>query len=100
MSDLPTLTPLETPIFDDDIISEMEETFSRVCRMPECDRPSVVRIIIRCCGAHASYCAECAAVLRRNRAVMLAVATTRCATCGHSFAVGTDYSAVYEEVQL
>lgn len=100
MSDLPALTPLETPIFDDEIISYLEEILSSVCRMPNCDRRPAVRIAIRCCGANASYCAECAAGLRQTRAIMLAKAATRCATCGHSFAAGTDYSAVYEEVQL
>jgi len=58
----PVLTPLETPIFDDDVIADLEEHIGDevMCERPAgCDRPAVARmVVLRGCPKVRAGCQE------------------------------------------
>lgn len=96
----PVLTPLETPIWDDDIVEEMDARVPLVCAMPDCGGEAVVLLAIRCCGADAYYCEPCFAQVRRDRSILLSIARTRCNSCGHRWAKGLEFGDVYQEMPV
>jgi len=55
----PVLTPLDTPIFDDDVIADMETRYDGevACEHPwGCELHAVMLIRMRCCGASHMFC--------------------------------------------
>lgn len=94
------LTPLDTPIFDDDIVEEMDARVPLDCAFPDCQIEASVRVQIRCCDRGSYYCESHHAQERRNRAILLAITRTRCRGCDHSWAKGLEYLQVYSEMPL
>lgn len=52
----PTLTPLDTPIFDDDIITEVEKRIDEPVTCRGCDRVAVAIARLKCCGTSGLIC--------------------------------------------
>lgn len=97
----PLLTPLETPIFDEDVIKEMEGNLDEVIPCGICDAQAFIRVSMRCCGDPAMWCRPHWAIWRTNLLMNLAVAAwSRCTTCGHTFPAGSRVPDVVREVEL
>lgn len=53
----PLLTPLDTPIFDEDVLGHIEEHADDAPTCDACERPAAVRFVHRCCGVAELVCA-------------------------------------------
>lgn len=86
MSELPMLTPADTPIFDEFVIADFEKHWDEELCCAMCEVPPVVDVCMTCCPFHAALCAT---HLQTTRAAthIQAVATNgvRCKTCYHDF---------------
>ncbi|ALJ20395.1 hypothetical protein [Microbacterium sp. No. 7] len=99
----PLLTPLDSPIFDDDVISEMEEHLNdaAACETDECVRGAEVRAVARCCGRTTLLCTEHLHLARRSVEATLALCCivgrpSSCLACGARFPAGTVFNEIYE----
>ncbi|MDQ1206183.1 hypothetical protein QE377_002542 [Microbacterium sp. SORGH_AS 862] len=75
---IPTLTPLETPIFDDDVIAEMEQHVDEVLACCRCVAEATSICITTCCKAQFPICPP---HLAGARAGFVRPRVLRCATC-------------------
>jgi|GEM_PF-2318981 len=101
---LPLLTPLDTPIFDEDVIAEMEEHFDDVvpCLPDDCGEPAVLLLANRCCSAGITVCARHYARCRAWWAVFVLLHrhSMTCISCGHVCTAGTPFEEAFKEVPL
>ncbi|WP_336642310.1 hypothetical protein [Microbacterium sp. MMO-56] len=79
---VPVLTPLDSPIFDDDVIAEIESRLEEVPPCVVCAATAELRIEMRCCNEDALLCKPCF----QRWCAQVAVASVRfnltCAHCG------------------
>lgn len=99
---VPLLTPLDTPIFDEDVIAEIEEHLDDVvpCVGPTCEAPAWWQVIMVCCGAAFPMCDEHRARHRTRATFILAIhAGTFCKVCKVSLS-GFSYDDAFRVVPL
>lgn len=101
----PTLTPLETPIFDDDVIASMEEHADDEvsCDMPDCDAPAHVLALTRCCRSEDRLCERHYWAGRKAVEEMAALSSflgcaIQCRLCGHVFPGGAVFDDLFRVV--
>ena len=92
----PLLSPVDTPIYDDMIVEDMQERFDDevMCKMG--DMPASSRLVMRCCGNSAVLCDE--HVARERLAVALMI-RGRCKHCRRYFPAPV-FDDVYRVVPL
>lgn len=100
MMPAPLLTPLDTPIFDDDVIAEMEQHLDDVPPCIACAQTATIRATMLCCGDAAFYCTRCFVrwLLRFN--TVSALAKIYCGNCGQDFGYRPKPSSVFRVVSL
>lgn len=98
----PLLTPLESAIFDEDVIAEMEKHIDDAvpCIAPNCTHPAWWRLTLSCCG---SSFPMCDAHVKRHKAraseVLATYAGTFCRVCRSSLS-GKSYDEAFTVVLL
>lgn len=97
---LPVLTPLDTPIFDEDVIAELEEHFDDTPTCKHCEESALVRPRMKCCGASTLWCVWHRAEKRGELSGLLLAGTVNCLECSHTFGWLTPISEVLTEVPL
>lgn len=104
----PLLTPLESAIFDEDVIADLEAHFDDdlACTVDDCGKAASVTVAMRCCSTRTwVVCDEHLEVGRRQAERALASMLFRgrrpkCVGCGHRFARGAVFEDVYRVVEL
>jgi hypothetical protein len=74
----PLLTPLDSPVFDDDVIAGMEERFDDPVTCRGCERSAVAVARMRCCGTSGPICGE---HLDRSRRMLGRHPAIQCGFC-------------------
>lgn len=78
----PTLGPLESAIFDEDVITDLEEHFGDDVVCTACGKPAEVHASIVCCGDHAEWCGDCLLNIRIRVNVGIGLGRgLRCGSC-------------------
>jgi hypothetical protein len=96
------LTPLDSAIFDDDVVEEMESRFDEVLPCKRCSTEAKVLLITRCCKLRGVLCevhakeyrAECEIVLKRS------FGGVRCPHCENRFENFAQFEDVVRVVEL
>lgn len=81
---IPILTPLDSPIFDEDVLTEMSEHVDDdvACLVHGCEAAATVRLVFRCCGASGPLCKE---HLEVKRFLVAMNPFLVCGYCGRKF---------------
>lgn len=98
----PTLTPLDTPVFDEDVIADMEKRLDTPpsCEARErCERPATVVLRHRCCGLSELVCGPCLAESREHVATH-PTAVFWCLVCRVQFAPPVSFDDMIAVVPL
>jgi hypothetical protein len=98
-----TLTPLDSPIFDDDVLAEMEGHVDEVIPCGGCGDRAAWRVEMRCCHADGFVCSKCRARMRGNallQEILRGSRANKCVHCDHEFPIGLRFKDVVLEVPL
>jgi hypothetical protein len=99
----PVLTPTESAIFDEDVLTEIEERLDEPidCVVDDCGREAAWRVSLRCCGDSAFFCHGHYFLTRaRMELQLMGAATAHCVTCGHVFVRPLSYDLIARVVPL
>lgn len=98
---VPTLTPAETAIFDDDVIEDLEEHYDDdlTCVVDGCDAPAEVAATARCCNhtdliCERHYWAGRRAIEAHAVICLLAHVQFVCIRCRHKF----PYASTFDDM--
>tara|TARA_B100000378_G_C18010278_1_gene400381 strand:+ start:153 stop:458 length:306 start_codon:yes stop_codon:yes gene_type:complete len=98
----PLLTPLDTPIFDEDVITDIE---GRVeddlnCQHPGCTNAADVRVVMRCCRRYGLVCSTCRDDTEARVEMASAFTEVCCGDCGHEFPRWSHWADIVQELAL
>lgn len=99
----PVLTPADSAIFDEDVITEMEEHLDEpiACGIETCEKEAAWRVSLRCCGDSTFMCTPHYFVTRsRLEWQLIWAGTAQCAACGAVFARPLSYDLIVRVVPL
>ena len=86
MSDIPMLTPVETPIFDDQLVEELEKHWEDELQCEACETVASSRVSHRCCNFGIRVCDHHLHIVEKNVAERCAAnARLKCVKCGREF---------------
>jgi hypothetical protein len=92
----PLLTPLDSPIFDEDVITEMEDHSDEEVMCMRADAAAIAQLLTTCCSA--GYLV-CEGHLQKSRETIQRSMSVRCKTCRHECLWPT-FDDVYRVVPL
>lgn len=98
----PLLTPLDTPIFDEDVITDLE---GRVeddlnCQHGGCTNAADLRAVMRCCRRYGLMCTTCRDDSEARVEFAAAFTEICCGHCEHEFPRWSRWSDIVEEFTL
>lgn len=86
MSDIPMLTPVETPIFDDLVVEELEKHWDDTVQCEACETAASSRVSHRCCNFGIRVCDHHLHIVEKNAAERCAAHPhLKCVRCGREF---------------
>lgn len=95
------LTPLDSPIFDDEVIADLEAHQQDETSCDTCSEAADVRIVLRCCRTFVLFGPRCHAIALESVARDIAVGLLlTCEECGHEFDQFCSVRDVIEEIPL
>jgi hypothetical protein len=98
---IPVLTPLDSPIFDDDVVADLEANQADEVACETCSEAAEVRIVLRCCRTHVLFGPRCHAIALQSVARDIAFGLLLvCEECGHEFDQFCSVRDVVEEIPL
>lgn len=97
----PLLTPLESAIFDEDVIAEMEGNLDDTIQRERCESVATLHVTIRCCGESALWCgAHWDRWRYRLLDGLMRGAVPICGACKHRFPEAREASDIARVVPL
>lgn len=97
----PLLSPVDTPIYDDLIIEQLNDRFEDEVSCVDCEMTAEWRLTMRCCGDSAMLCGSHRDSVRQwSAAGELKPHRKVCTHCKHRFPVGATFDDAVREVRL